>query len=227
MLQRVVAGSGRDDHVRRGEILKAARAVIEEHGPNALTGQIADRAGLARPNFYRHFSSKDELDLAIVRSGYADLRSEVRKRIAKSDTPIDLVRALIAAQAIWARRHPNTYRFLVSHGLFQRLASAGGKRNSGRRRERHDFAAELLAAATRYVPRLADDPDAAEATIIELAAFTQASILLWLGRRTESADKLTDRLTTQNWLIIDDHLRKIGTHLDPAMHVSRPEQVGS
>jgi len=214
--------------VRRGEILKAARAVIEEHGPNALTGQIADRAGLARPNFYRHFSSKDELDLAIVRSGYADLRSEVRKRIAKCDTPIDLVRALIAAQVVWARRHQNTYRFLVSRGLFQRLADAGGKRNSRRRRaESQDFAAELVVAATRYVPRLAEDPDAAEATIIELAAFTQASILLWLARRTDSADGLTDRLTTQNWLIIDDHLRRIGTHLDPAMQISRPEQVGS
>ncbi len=42
---------------RYEQILEAARTAIEEYGPDALTGQIAKHARLARPNVYRHFSS--------------------------------------------------------------------------------------------------------------------------------------------------------------------------
>lgn len=223
----VVAGSGHDGHVlaRRGKILEAARAVIEEHGPDALTGQIAQRAGLARPNFYRHFSSKEDLDRALVGSAYRELRVEVRERIDLSDTPLDVVSAAIAAQVIWADRHPNMYRFLVSRGLFQLLASPARERTSRQpraSRHDHDFAAELVAAVADYVPHFAEDPDAAEAIVIGLTAFTQASILVWLARRAEPPDQLIDRLTTQNWLIVDHYLRDIGIQIDPAMQLSRP-----
>src|ERR1700737_4405339 len=50
---------------RRRQIIDAAIAAIEESGPAALTGQIADKAGLARTHFYRHFASKEDLDLAV------------------------------------------------------------------------------------------------------------------------------------------------------------------
>jgi AcrR family transcriptional regulator len=67
--------------VRYEHIVEAARTAIEEHGPEALTGQIAKRAGLARPNVYRHFSSKDDLDHAIALSAYQELRAEIRTRL--------------------------------------------------------------------------------------------------------------------------------------------------
>jgi AcrR family transcriptional regulator len=219
-----------DGHVpvRRDEILEAARAVIEEYGPDTLIGQIADRAGLARPNFYRHFASKDELDRALARSAYEELRSEVLERIDMSDTPLEVVRAPVAVQVIWARRHPNMYRFLVSRGAFRLLASPGPGRSSGQRRVgRHDFAVELVAAGARYVPRFAENPDAADAIVIGLTALTQASILVWLARRTETPNQLIDRLTAQNWLIVDHYLGEIGIHIDPAVPVSRPAQVSS
>lgn len=209
--------------MRRDQILAAARAAIEEHGPDALTGQIAERAGLARPNVYRHFASKDELDRAVARSAYRDLLAEVRTRIGTSVTPLEVIRAPVAAQVSWAGRHPNLYRFLVSHGLFQLLATHGGPRTAGKRCiDRHDFAVELVAAGARYVPRFAEDPDAAAAVVIGLTAFTQAEILLWLGRRGQAADSLIEQLTVQNWLIIDHYLRQIGVNVDPQAPVSAP-----
>src|ERR1700730_7935625 len=101
---------------RRQQICDAARAVIEEHGPGALTGQIAKRAGLARPNVYRHFASKDDLDLAVAWGAYQELRAEIRTRLDCCGTPLDVIRAPIATQVIWAQGHQNLYRFLVSRG---------------------------------------------------------------------------------------------------------------
>jgi AcrR family transcriptional regulator len=224
------APSGTDGHVlvRRDQILEAARAVIEEYGPDALTSQIAERAGLARPHVYRHFASKHELDLAVARSAHQELLAEVRKRVDTADTAIDMVRAPIAVEIIWADRHPNLYRFLVSRGLLRLLASSGRGRRPGRRLVgRRDFAVELLAAGTRYVPHFAENPDAAEAIVIGLTALTQASILVWLARRTETPDQLIERITMQNWLIVDHYLRELGTNIEPGMPISQPAQVRS
>jgi AcrR family transcriptional regulator len=190
----------------REQIRDAARAAIEEHGPEALTSQIAKRAGLARPNVYRHFSSKDELDHAVARSAYQELRAEIRTRFDLCGTPLDVIRAPIEAQVIWADRHQNLYRFLVSRGH---------QRRSQRTVERSDFAAELAAAAARYVPRLADDPDAAEATLIGLIGLIDASVLRWLSRPVSTREQLIARLTAQAWLILDHHLREFGIHIDP------------
>jgi AcrR family transcriptional regulator len=195
---------------KRKRILKAARAAIEEHGPDALTCQIAELAGLARPNVYRHFDSKDDLHLAVARSAYQELRAEIRSRLDLCGSPLDVIRAPIAVQVIWADSHPNLYRFLVNRGH--------------QRRSRHPsvaFAAEVAAAGARYFPHFADNPDGADQIVIGLGGMIDASILAWLARRTESREHLIDRLTTQTWLIIDHHLRRFGVGLDPA--VSLPQ----
>lgn len=194
---------------RREQILEAARAAIEEYGPGALTGQIAERAGLARPNVYRHFSSKDDLDLALARTAYQELRAEVRGRLDLSGTPLDVIRAPIAAQVTWADQHPNLYRFLVSQG-YQRSSRQV-------RVDRSDFAAELAAAGARYFPRFAEDPDAAEATLVALIGLVDASVLRWMSRPVGTREQLIDRLTAQAWLIIDHHLREFGIEVDPAV----------
>ncbi len=195
--------------IRREEIIEAARIAIEEHGPDASTGQIVERCGLDRPNLYRHFSGKDELDLAVARSAYQELRAEVRTRLDLSGTPLDVVRAPIAAQVMWADNHRNLYRFLIRQGYqpgFQRRKLVG-----------RDFAAELAQAGARYFPRFADDANAAEVTMIGLIGLVETSALWWLGRPTETRERLIDRLTGQAWLLIDHHLRRVGVQLDPAV----------
>jgi AcrR family transcriptional regulator len=192
---------------RREQIVEAARAVIEEHGPQALTGQIAQRAGLARPNVYRHFASKDELDLEVTRSAYQELHAKVVAQLDLSGTPIEVIRRPIAAQVIWADQHPNLFRFLASRG--------DQPTHRGRQSQRRDFAADLVAAGTRHFPHFADDRHSADAVIVALAGLVDASILAWLNRRKETRKRLIDRLTRQTWLLIDDHLREIGVHIDP------------
>lgn len=199
------------------QILEAARAAIEQYGPDALTSQIAERAGLARPNVYRYFDSKDALDLAVAHTAYRELRAEVRARLDLCGTPHEVIRAPIAAHITWADSHPNLYRFLGSHG---------SRRTSQlRNAERHDFGTEILEAGRRYFPRFTENPDAASAIVIGIAGLLDASILSWLNLRTETREHLIDRLTKQAWLIVDHHLREIGVCLDPAVKFPQSGQT--
>jgi AcrR family transcriptional regulator len=203
---------------QREQILQAALAAIEVHGPDALTGQIAERAGLARLKVFRHFSRKDNLELVVARSGYQQLRAEVRSQLHPyGGTAFDVIRAPIAAQVTWVDNHPNLYRFLVScgHQRISRHCKAA----------RRDFAAELAAAGARYFPRFAQNPNAAEVMLIALIGFIDASVLRWLSWPTETREQLIDRLTAQAWLIIDHHLRQNGVHIDPAMPLPRAEEA--
>lgn len=188
--------------------------MIEEHGPQALTGQIAQRAGLARPNVYRHFASKDELDLEVTRSAYQELQAKVVAQLDLSGTPIDVIRGPIAAQVIWADQHPNLFRFLASRGH--------QPSHRGRQAQRRDFAADLVAAGARYFPHFADNPHTADAVIVALGGLLDASILAWLSRRKETRKRLIDRLTAQVWLLVDYHLRELGVHIDPGVPLPQP-----
>jgi AcrR family transcriptional regulator len=212
-------GADSSAFARSEQIIEAARAVIEEHGPDALTGQIAQRAGLARPNVYRHFVSKDELDEAVARSAYRELRAEIQNRLDLSDTPLGAIRAAVAVQVDWADCHPNLYRFLVS----RRYQRSSRRRQTGQQ----DFAADVAAAGERYIPHFADNPDLAAALVVALGGLIDASILHWLSRRTETCARLIDRLTIQAWLIINHHLGEMSVHLDPGMPLSQMGQTRS
>src|SRR6478735_7754235 len=56
-----------DDHreTRRAELVEAAVAAIDEHGPGANIAQIAASAGVSKPVLYRYFSDKDDLYRAV------------------------------------------------------------------------------------------------------------------------------------------------------------------
>jgi AcrR family transcriptional regulator len=134
-------------------------------------------------------------------------------------TPLDVIRAPIEAQVIWADRHQNLYRFLVSRGHQRRLQQRTVRRG--------DFAAELAAAGARYFPRFADDPDTAEATLVGLIGLFDASLLRWLSQPVGTSEQLIDRLTAQAWLILDHHLREFDIHIDPAVPLPERPQTGN
>jgi AcrR family transcriptional regulator len=201
---------------RREHILEVARAVIDEFGCDALTSQIAERAGLARPNFYRHFSSRDDLDLAVARGAYRELRAEVRARLELCGRPLEVIHAPIAAQVTWADSHPNLYRFIIGRGY---------QWTSQERPVEHvAFAAEITKAAARYLPRLVTNPAAADTLCAAIGGLIDASILRWLHLRTDTREQLTDRLTNHTWLIIDDYLRGLGVRIDPTVRLPQTGQ---
>jgi hypothetical protein len=123
-------------------------------------------------------------------------------RLGSSGSALEVIRIPIAAQVTWADRHPNLFRFVVSLD-YQRMSPLLTA-------ERRAFASEAAASAEPYFPLFLENRDAAEAITVAVGGLVDAAILRWLQRRTESRKRLIDRLTTQAWLIVDQHHREIG-----------------
>ena len=100
---------------RRAELVEAAVAAIDRHGPLAGIEDIAAAAGVSKPVLYRYFSDKADLHAAVGAWG-ADLVLErltpalladgtLRERV---DLGCDAYLALI-------EEHPNVFLLLVQH----------------------------------------------------------------------------------------------------------------
>lgn len=68
---------------RRDRIIDAARAVLREDPEATISmGEVADRAGVARPNLYRYFSNKDELIKEVLLSDVRAIHESRRTALA-------------------------------------------------------------------------------------------------------------------------------------------------
>lgn len=85
-------GSRRDPEATRAELIGAARKEFEERGFDATqSNKIARRAGYAPQTFYRHFTDKVDILLAV----YADWVAEERKALAEAGNMRQAARVLL------------------------------------------------------------------------------------------------------------------------------------
>lgn len=152
---------------RRGEIVRAARVLLEEDGAEALTmRRLGERLGIKAPSLYKHFAGKDELEAALM----AETLDEVGRTLAEAisgagDEPIA---ALARAYRRYALAHPHLYRLTTEQPLPRDRLPEGLEQRA---------AAPLLQAA--------GDPDRARA----LWAFAHGMVQLELaGRFPPDAD---------------------------------------
>jgi AcrR family transcriptional regulator len=104
---------------RAAEILVAARTIIEDEGPDALTMRgLGERMSMKAPSLYKHFSSKAALCSAIIDSTFLELGGVVHEALASS-TSAAAVASLLEAYRAVALAHPNLYR-LVTVGYLDR-----------------------------------------------------------------------------------------------------------
>lgn len=97
---------------RRDVLIEAAIAAIEAEGPGVGVGRIAERAGVRRPVFYRHFKDRDELDAQIRHRLLAALLQQLVPQLTLSRPPLDTLRAVVGAYVDWVVAHPRLHRFL-------------------------------------------------------------------------------------------------------------------
>src|SRR6185312_3244455 len=86
---------------RRLAIITAAVRTIEEHGPDALTGQIAQYAGVPRTHVYRHFDGKRALDLAVSAHVANELGTRIRDALGTRGSPRQIIGASVEAHLAW------------------------------------------------------------------------------------------------------------------------------
>lgn len=103
---------------RRGEIVAAARALLEQEGPDALTmRRLAERIGMRAPSLYEHLAGKDDLHAALAAEGF----EEIGEAMATCDDLAGLGRAYRR----YALEHPHLYRLINDRPLPRHLLPEG------------------------------------------------------------------------------------------------------
>lgn len=195
---------------RRIAIIRAAIEAIEEYGPDALTAQIAEKAGVPRTHVYRHFDGKQALDLAVSRYVAREIGESVRVGLAANGSARSIIGGAIDQHLRWVEAHPNLYRFLAQHAYS--VATTGSPAADDAKTA---FAAELTALLARYMALFDLDTAPAERVIIGVVGMVDSTAAWWLEHPSIAREELTAQLTAQTWLIIDHTARALGLTLDP------------
>jgi AcrR family transcriptional regulator len=195
---------------RRLSIINAAIAAIDEHGPDVLTAQIADRAGVPRTHVYRHFDGKPALDLAVSTHVANQLGQSIRAGLAGGGTARTIIRGAIDQHLGWVEDHPHLYRFLAQHSYRVRTDSLGSAGDA-----KAVFAGELTALISAYMVALGLDTEPAERLMVGVVGLVDATAAWWLDRSRLSREAVTAELTEEVWLLLDRTTRQLGLELDP------------
>jgi AcrR family transcriptional regulator len=195
---------------RRLSIITAAIAAIEEHGPDVLTAQIADRAGVPRTHVYRHFDGKPALDLAVSTHVANQIGQSIRAGLASGGTAIEIIRGAVDQHLKFVEEHPNLYRFLAEHAFRIRTDALGSAGDA-----KAVIGAELTALISRYMIALGLDTEPAERLMVGVVGLVDATAAWWLDRSDLSREAVTAELTEQVWLLLDRTDRQLGLELDP------------
>jgi len=145
---------------RAQEIVAAARELLEDEGPSALSMRaLAERLGIRAPSIYKHLPDKQAVENAVISAGFEELAVVLEAAVDNAD-PLG---SLALAYRRYAQQHPHLYRLMTEHPL-QRERLAPGAEDRARR------------PALRAVH---DDPDLARA----LWAFVHGLTILELNDR--------------------------------------------
>ena len=193
---------------RRLAIITAAIDAIDRYGPDALTGQIAEIAGVPRTHVYRHFDGKAALDTAVSAYVANQIGEQVRAGLATRGSAREIIGAAIDQHLGWIEQHPNLYRFLAQHAYVVKTSGDEGVVDA-----KAAFATELTALVRRYAEALGGDVGPAEQVIVGVVGLVDATAAWWVERRVPDRSALTAELTEQVWLIIGRSAQQLGLSL--------------
>lgn len=147
----------------RGQLISAARDLIEEHGPDGFSLSDACRlAGVSNAAPYRHFKSREDLLTEVAMDGLSRLGSEMERNA--SGHPRGTVESLAAIGRTYvqfAMREQHTFRLMFST-----------KSHAGRLEELKTVGRGAYGVLLQEVARYLGEDDITEAV-------TQAAFPLW------------------------------------------------
>jgi AcrR family transcriptional regulator len=112
-----------DAQRNRQRILQAAEAVFAEHGPQASTEEVAQRAGVAIGTVFRHFATKAELLRALMKQLLQQLTDEAGTLVEQGDPNTALLEFFThLVERTTANR--SVVSLLVSEGIEAPIAGA-------------------------------------------------------------------------------------------------------
>jgi AcrR family transcriptional regulator len=172
---------------RRAELVRLTAACVEQHGAEVGMDQIAAFAGTSKAVFYRHFTDKADLYLAVGQQLASTLADQLAAAIARQSDPRAMIQAGIDAFLAVLDRNPQVYRFVVRNAVVQRAGEDPVADYIGRIATRLD---ELIGALPASEPLLRRPWGAAIVGLVKAAGDW------WLEHptvmtRTELAESLT------------------------------------
>lgn len=169
---------------QRRAILDAARTLLAEPGRTAAPslGEVASRAGLARPSVYQYFSSRDTLFEAVVAELFPAWAAEVQQRMDQAVSP---------GEKVWAYIESNLD--LVSAGEHAVIRGLAATAPMALRRTSTDLHAQLRAPLHQALTDGGEPNPEAMSDLIH-AIVMRASAMLEDGLPHDEALALTSRL---------------------------------
>jgi AcrR family transcriptional regulator len=99
---------------RAREIVRAARMLLADEGPQALTmRRLAKELAIKAPSIYKHLPDKQALENALISTAFEEQALLFERAIKKRDP----IRALAAAYRSYARKNPHLYRLMTDGPL--------------------------------------------------------------------------------------------------------------
>lgn len=96
----------------RGEILRAARSIIEECGPDCVTmREVAEKVGYSPTTIYLYFKDKGEVLKHTILEAAEDLAATIAAA-SVGPTPLDELRQRGRAYLVWGVMHPGLYQLM-------------------------------------------------------------------------------------------------------------------
>ncbi len=117
-----MASSGAELTSRAREIVKTARALLEEEGPEAVSmRRIADRLGIRAPSLYKHLADKAALEAALISAGFEE-QAVLFEEAVRAPDPLA---AIASVYRRFAREHPHLYRLMTERPLARERLTPG------------------------------------------------------------------------------------------------------
>ncbi|MEQ8317036.1 MAG: TetR/AcrR family transcriptional regulator [Phycisphaerales bacterium] len=99
---------------RRAQLLETAAELFAEHGyARATTSQLAKAAGVTEPIIYRHFGSKRDLFIALVRRTSEETIAFWEEQLLAAKTPADRLSTLVDGNPMVHPRFSDAYRVIL------------------------------------------------------------------------------------------------------------------
>ena len=130
---------------RTREILAAARQLLEQRGPEAMTmEEIAAAAGVAKGTLYLYFLSKDDLILALINQVGENILRDVEASLQAAGTPPEKLVRVVSVLLEYLNRERLLFPIYA-----RELLRGEGESREGFRRRYHELEEEFVTLVTR------------------------------------------------------------------------------
>lgn len=109
---------------RQIEIIEAAGEILTESGLNALTTKnLASKMGFSESALYRHYSSKEEIVLTMLKYLAGDMDDRLNNSVSGIEDPEEKLKAIFNSQFDYFKKNPHFLVAIFSEGLLEESAA--------------------------------------------------------------------------------------------------------